>query len=366
MIFEGVSSPAGKRKAEILDTDDFENVDPSHFAKRAKGSPKDGLKKPTNFILKTPIAPPSSAFTFESRLQDSLSPVKSSSTPRRTLQPKSQAARLQSKTPKSSPIFAPAGRSPPRGKKLGLLSSRRRTASPFTRVDPPSFSLGAAPFSLDAALKGTIPSYTSKTAAPSVLDDKAELKASWFFDIHEDTPEQEMTNLLQHSTCVLDISSDEESEQKAKQEKDEGRDKENVPPMDDVSQTSARRERLGEDSMVVEKERTALGEMNTADYYPAGCDETSVVFVPADEESEQAPKPLSPKEQTIAPPVEDFEFAPELKDVKESTSLIDVDIDTLMAKQEDGNSKAAVLQPIEGTGESFELWESGSDKGEAL
>ncbi|KAM6518834.1 hypothetical protein FSOLCH5_007597 [Fusarium solani] len=56
------------------------------------------------------------------------------------------------------------------------------------------------------------------------------MKASWFFEIHEDTPEQEMTNLLQHSTCVLDISSDEESERKRSRDRAEGRDKENIPP----------------------------------------------------------------------------------------------------------------------------------------
>jgi hypothetical protein len=42
------------------------------------------------------------------------------------------------------------------------------------------------------------------------------------------------------------------------------------------------------------------------------------------------------------------------------------DIDNLMAKPTEGTSKAAVLEPIEGTGESFELWESGSAHDEAV
>lgn len=201
---------------------------------------------------------------------------------------------------------------------------------------------------------------------------EAELKASWFFDIHEDTPEQEMTNLLQHGTCVLDISSDEESEQKASRERAEGRDKENIPPVDDVSQTTARRSaRLGADDMIVEKERVALGEMNTADYFPEGCDESTVIIVPADEDDrpEQPRQRLQEVQQAQAPIVEDFEFAPEIKTADSVLETLPAqepeDIDVLMAKDE-VSCKAAVLQPMEGTGESFDLWESGSVKDEIV
>jgi hypothetical protein len=168
------------------------------------------------------------------------------------------------------------------------------------------------------------------------------MKASWFFDIHEDTPEQEMTNLLQHSTCVLDISSDEESERKRNRDRAEGRDKENVPPPDDISQT---RRAPRADDMIIEKERVALGEMNTADFFAEGCDETSVIIVPEDEPEIQT--------QAEAKPVE-------LKPIDPSIE----DIDSLMAKPTEGTSKAAVLEPIEGTGESFELWESSSAQDE--
>jgi hypothetical protein len=185
-----------------------------------------------------------------------------------------------------------------------------------------------------------------------------ELKSSWFFDIHEDTPEQEMTNLLQHGTTILDISSDEESEQRATRERAEGRDKENVPPVDDVSQTSARRSarRVSEDEMVFEKERIALGEMNAAEFYAAGCDETSVIIVPGDEdECNDVEKP----EQLPS-----FEFAPELK-LEELEELPTAkDVDEMMSKPTEPAVKAAVLEPIDGTGESFELWESGSTKDE--
>ncbi len=190
-----------------------------------------------------------------------------------------------------------------------------------------------------------------------------ELKGSWFFDIHEDTPEQEMTNLLQHSTCTLDISSDEESEQRASRERAEGRDKENIPPADDVSQTSrAARGAPSEDDMVVEKARGPLLEMNAADYYAKDCDGSSVVIVPGDEDAEEEqPQVLAHS----SPAAEDtnamasFEFAPELK-----LDADDISVDTIMGKEELGD-KAALLAPIEGTGECFELWESGSAKDEA-
>ncbi|KAF4975370.1 hypothetical protein FZEAL_7821 [Fusarium zealandicum] len=338
---------AGKRKAELIDTNDSENVDPSVFAKRSKGSsvPSKDIIKPAAYVLKAaPILAPAP-------LSDRItSPTKSA---RRTLQPKSPASRLNTNITKSSPIYAPAGRSPTRSKRSGIASSRRRTAGPYTRVDPPSFGLGsAAPFSLDAALKGTIAGYGSpKPAAKEPLTALVEedMKASWFFEIHEDTQEQEMTNLLQHSTCTLDISSDEESERKANRDRAEGRDKENIPPADDVSQTSSRRSaRVNADDMIIEKERVALGEMNTADFYAEGCDETSVIIVPADEEEQP--------QQTPPPTTNNFAIAPELKPLVPAIE----DIDTLMAKPSEGSTKAAVLEPIEGTGESFELWESGS------
>jgi len=196
------------------------------------------------------------------------------------------------------------------------------------------------------------------------------MSSSWFFDIHEDTPEQEMTNLLQHSTCTLDISSDEESERRARREQIEGRDKENVPPADDVSQmSSARAARAAGsfDDMVVEKQRGPLAEMNVADYYAEGCDDSSVIIVPGDDEeaetvideSEQAPYHDVGVEEQREFVESNHVFSPqaELADVEA------VSVDALMGA-DDESAKAALLQPIEGTGESFELWESGSFRDE--
>ncbi|EQB51661.1 hypothetical protein CGLO_08781 [Colletotrichum gloeosporioides Cg-14] len=362
-------SPASgaKRKASDVETDDFENVDPSVFSKRSKGldsffPSKDSLK-PSSFILKkaAPLA--------ESPALTSSKPTLPR--PRSLLQPKSPTARINAGIVKSSPLSAPAGRSPTRGKRSGLLSSRRRTAGPYTRVDPPMFNLSsassvAAPFSLDAALKGTIPSYAARSSvasssrsAPKELLEP-EMKSSWFFDIHEDTPEQEMTNMLQHGTCVLDISSDEESERKLSRDRAEGRDKENVPPSDDVSQTSARRSarRASEDDMIFEKERTALGEMDASEFYALGCDESSVIIIPADEDEEEEPVASAP-----VPELNDC--PPEVQAESDEPAVESRDVDDLMGKSTEPAANAAVLEPIEGTGESFELWESGSAKDDA-
>jgi len=333
-------NPSSKRKAsDAIEMDDSENVDPILSSKRSKGLdgffPSKITSKPSFVLTKanpTP-APPKDV------------PVAVQAAPRQRalLQPKSPAARLNTAPPLLS---APAGRSPTRGsRRVGILSNRRRTA----RVDPPSFNIGgAAPFSLDAALQGTIPSYASRDSALLPSSDPS----SWCFDIHEDTPEQEMTNLLQHSTCVLDISSDEESEQRARRERAEGRDKENIPPADDVSQTSRAVRGVPGDEMLVEKARDPLSQLNAAEFYAVGCDEASVVIVPGDEVSRPVPGPA--EVEVPGPVLATFDFAPSVQ----------VDFDELMSKDEPA-AKAAVLAPLEGTGESFDLWESGSAQDEA-
>ncbi|OHF01965.1 hypothetical protein CORC01_02843 [Colletotrichum orchidophilum] len=358
------STAGGKRKAsDSVEPDDFENVDPFVFSKRSKSSdtfyPSKDVLKPSSFIL-TKAAP-----LAASPLLNSSRPTLPR--PRSLLQPKSPSAKINTAIAKSSPLSAPAGRSPTRGKRSGILSNRRRTAGPYTRVDPPAFNLpssASAPFSLDAALKGTIPSYAARATVTTssrntVKDlDEPDLKASWFFDIHEDTPEQEMTNMLQHGTCVLDISSDEESERKASRDRAEGRDKENVPPVDDVSQTSARRSarHTSEDDMIFEKERIALGEMDASEFYAFGCDESSVIIVPADDDDEE--RDAAP--QAAVPEIK--ERIPETEATPLGVPVDENGVDELMGKPTETAAKAALLEPMEGTGESFELWESGSAK----
>ncbi|KAI2780216.1 hypothetical protein F4815DRAFT_152406 [Daldinia loculata] len=362
------SSP--KRKAsDSLDTDDFENVDPVLYSKRSKGSdnvfaPKDSFVKPSLILTKSASANDVSI----------LSPPKAAAPRARSLlNPKSPVSKLNISSARSTPLSAPAGRSPTRGKRSGILSSRQRTKA-FSRVNPPSFSsssASSAPFSLDAALKGTIPSYAGRKAHSAAkssssslgLDslEEGDIKQSWFFDIHEDTPEQEMTNLLQHSTCVLDISSDEESETRRQRERAEG--KENVPPADDVSQTSRPRaaRHAAEDEMVFEKERNPLGEMNVREYYSEGCDENTIVIIPGDDEEVGEFQQQTRYRPDVTPALNSSESDALQFSAEDGAHSVD----RLMGKADEPAPSAAVLEPMEGTGESFEVWESGSAKDEA-
>ncbi|OCK86719.1 uncharacterized protein K441DRAFT_683126 [Cenococcum geophilum 1.58] len=298
-------SSTGKRRyppSSFEDDFNSENIDPSVFnspTKRSKTS--DGLSKPSQFML-TSVS--QSARTSTS----SISSGRISSTPAPI--PSVRKALSSLNTTSSTPISLSRGS--PKHKRVGLLSKRRTSSSPFRRVDPPSFtrnSSPALPFSIDAALSGTIPSYTPKstpipeTAVPTLEET---MPKSWFFDIHEDTPEQEATNLMEHSACTLDISSDDDCEKKRRNEEME-RGKENIPPPDffiapatasanvdapeadssapmpEATPQSVKlpklRRLLAQDAM--DQDRSPLSDLPAADYYGPGLDASSYVTVDA-------------------------------------------------------------------------------------
>lgn len=297
------------------------------------------------------------------------SPLKGAASRQRSiLSPKSPAKKVLGALAQAqkSPMSAPAGRSPTRGsKRVGILS-RRRTG----RIDPPSFNLFSGPLSLDAAIKGTFPSYASRSSSTKVPSSAAgslnesSQKASWFFDIHEDTPEQEMTNLLQHSTCMLDISSDEECAQKLRREKAEGRGKENVPPADDVSQVSARRTTttVSEFGMEYEKPRVALGDLNAEDFYAEGVDPSEQFLVPADEDDGtvvDGEHSLDARQSDSLASCSDAAIA-----LASDVGLAATGETSVETQQSPEPARQAALEPVEGTGEVFDLWESSSTKEE--
>jgi hypothetical protein len=394
-------STAIKRKASSFDDDfdDAENVDPVIFLspKRSKaidGTSKDSAVKPVNFFLTKAPQPAS----------EDLSPLKASSAPRRPiLQARSPLPKLSTASiSKSSPLNAPAGRSPTR-KRVGILN-RRRTASPFTRIEPPKFGAAAGGassglgFSIDAALSGTIPSYAArqrreqKSTRSEVVPEPESTKASWFFDIHEDTADELATNLMEHSTCTLDISSDEESAARMRDE----RGKENVPPPDDISQTrtllsessasssadpkarSRASHRRELDDTAIDIDRCPLGDLRAEEFYAEGCDEKSVVIVdgPEEEYEEYAeeqehqhnPEQVSPSVLAAAGLHHSmtFDFCVEQPKAEETgKNASDELVDQLMQKSDwDVAPKAAVLEPLEKAEEGFQVWESGSAKGD--
>ncbi|KAF1847914.1 uncharacterized protein K460DRAFT_403229 [Cucurbitaria berberidis CBS 394.84] len=278
-----------QRAPDIYEDGDAENLDPSLFnspTKKSKFSSDAGFVKPAAFSLFTtsPVQP---------------SPV-----------PTIRKALSSPSTTKSTPITNSRGS--PKHKRIHAISKHRRaSSSPFRRVDPPSFnqSSPALPFSIDAALSGTIQGYTPKpavTATPisapapaqhvSTLDES--MPKGWFFEIHEDTPEQEAANLMEHSASVLDISSDDDVETK-KRNQDLERGKENIPPPDFfVAQPRvqaleaegveaelqieepAKRPRLRQfvqDAM--DEDRRPLGDLPPSEFYGEGCDASSYVTV---------------------------------------------------------------------------------------
>lgn len=192
-------------------------------------------------------------------------------------------------TPRSAPILKPAGRSPP---PKSIKTSGHRSTMAKGRPEPGNKHGVSRPFSLATALAQTKgPTPKPKTKAP----------ASWFFDIHVDSEQEEMTNLMQHSTGVLDISDDE-----GKASVTEGRGKENVPPAElgidlppSRQVTALAAATAARKASKMDEDRAPLGELNAADYYPEDCNAFSYAVV-YDDDSENGSE--NKKTHVSAPP----------------------------------------------------------------
>ncbi|KAJ5177220.1 uncharacterized protein N7482_003097 [Penicillium canariense] len=257
--------------------DDSENIDPHALGvsgKRKRTIDEDDISKGSPKPLKASrMALSTRDMNFAPRL----------STP----------SKLSLSTPKSAPILKPAGRSPP-PKSIKSLSSRRSTIVK-ARPEPSKRGGVARPFSLATALA------QGKSKAPSTPKGPA----SWFFDIHVDSEQEEMTNLMQHSTGVLDISDDEGKNAAA-----DGRGKENVPPAEVGIDLPRSRQAMAmaaaaaaRKASKMEEDRAPLGELNAADYYPEDCNAFSFAVV-HDEPNENVPtsKKMTPPSQSIFVP----------------------------------------------------------------
>ena len=160
---------------------------------------------------------------------------------------------------------------------------------------------------------------------------------------------------MEHSTCTLDISSDEETQRRIRDE----RGKENVPPMDDISQSQARlprasRERKQKivDENAIDIDRAPLGRLEAEDFYADGCCAKDVVLVVDEEDNHDAAE----KSESA------FQFTVEAQ-VKGKGKAVDVG--SLMLKNDAlAPAQAALFSPLEKAEEGFEVWESGSAKGD--
>ena len=232
------------------------------------------------------------------------------------------------------------------------------TSSPFTRINPPTSSIGgpqtSQPFSIDAALAGTVPALALKSKS-------GPRTRGWHFDIHEDTPDEEMANLMEHSTCTLDIS-DDEAGSPFKGDKDN---KENIPPVDGpaavldiVTQVTATRR-----DMMTDEPRKPLGDLVAQDFYAAGCDATSVILIPT-EDADDNVNEKSPIVCNVAESSPSRSRANAVAEAAESwnATVAGLNTDTVTAgseadlAQEEGSSREAATE--------IQIWESESAKGD--
>jgi hypothetical protein len=201
-----------------------------------------------------------------------------------------------------------------------------------------------------------------------------------------------MTNLMEHGACTLDISSDEERETRRREEDLRG--KENVPPVDDVSQTSGRLPSASHDHMAeakanarktssrrrkeieegaIEIDRSPLGDLEAEEFYAEGCTSSDVVLVADEEGDSDEPQPESYDAEAQALPddthLQSYDSIPEeglpCEAMSSPTFDFAVEVDALMTKSEmEAPAGAKLFEPLEKAEEGFEVWESASAKGE--
>ncbi|KAI4139837.1 MAG: hypothetical protein L6R39_006082 [Caloplaca ligustica] len=235
-----------KRSFDTYDNEDQENIDPATLfgsTKKAKGCDGNAVKprQSTHFSLTTINKPVVTESAKAARMTLGVKP--------RLEQPAVKA----NVVPESNKI-----------KYSGIAARSRHIGKRVIRVGPyvsnghvPS----STPFSLAESIQHTpMPRMGKKT------------RKAWDFAIREDSPEELLTNLMEHSAHTLDISDD---DNRGKFRDD--RDKENIPPPGCSAPAGGRRD------MMVDDVRTPLGKLDTADYYAPGCDASSVVNAPQEE-----------------------------------------------------------------------------------
>ena len=265
---------------------------------------------------------------------------------------------------------AVAGRSP-KSKRIGILSRRRMTTSPFTRINPPSFSgsgiQGGLPFSIDAALSGTVPSYRpcplpAKEIQPKEFCTLEEsIPKGWIFDIYEETEEMQEQNIVVHRACNLDISDDESL---AKIKADRG--KENVPPSDGLSAglpeitTGIPASRK---NMMTDEPRTPLGDLEASEFYAEGCDASSYIIVPGDNSAEQNTEKPNVDPEPKGAHSSRQAHAPELDDGWKSL-LAQVEASKQHQSSSEFHPAHSLDKDVTASNPAVEIWESESAKDE--
>ncbi|KAK2748548.1 hypothetical protein FQN57_000682 [Myotisia sp. PD_48] len=258
----GLLSNPLKRRIDTSDNSDSENIDPLSLASPSKKL-RGAVDSPPTCVLpdkfnltSKPAALMKSAPIVSSPLARTIKPLASLKTPLRA---------AGGRVPKSKP-----------GKAFGLRNHGYR------RIDPPSMAptkSTRAPFSIAQALNGTF------TASRTTAEPVRKARNQWDFEIYADSEQEEMANLMEHSTCVLDISDDEEKRTR------NDRGKENIPPPPtfDQVQTPSIPQILINNARIVEmsdEPRSPLGELSVKSFVPKGEDISSVIEIIDDDEEE--------------------------------------------------------------------------------
>ncbi|KAI9664181.1 MAG: hypothetical protein M1831_002360 [Alyxoria varia] len=185
----------------------------------------------------------------------------------------------------------PAGRSPPRPKRVSALSKGRGVSSSRRHAERPSERMKKTS-SLDNALHGSF----GKSDTTLGKKSGKSMPKGWFFDIHVDSAQEEACNIMEHSAGILDISSDDEGGPSKKDDKG----KENVAPPDyevylaTVHPTRVERPRGAKarhsakvdlEAMITNsmEDRSPLAGLEDEEFYPPGLDQSSVEVIPSDE-----------------------------------------------------------------------------------
>ncbi|KAG9911456.1 hypothetical protein KCU98_g2956, partial [Aureobasidium melanogenum] len=282
--------------------DDAENVNPNMFLspmKRTKTDSSSTTLKPKGLST----LPSSFDFTFNpTKTTPTTSMPPPAIVPSRLSTPMKYSGVTKPST--RTPLTAPAGRSPKSKRDRRRLSVHTPVTSALSR---PSARTGL-PFSIDAALTASLKTTAPTAALPKPATSLQEsMPSSWFFAIHEDTPEEEAENLMEHSTLTLDLSSDDESATKA----NEDRGKENVAPADYDPVTSSassprpsrRSQKSAIDMETDEAPRAPLGSLDTTEFIPEGLTKDSVVVITELSETCTFEAPEEKQELECNPPI---------------------------------------------------------------
>ncbi|KAI9807116.1 MAG: hypothetical protein M1825_005833 [Sarcosagium campestre] len=202
-----------KRALPVDDDEiDSENIDPSSLAsyKRSK-TPAGPRKTPLAKICRDFDTTPSPGARVDNYATPTkISVFRADAAPRTSAvpypqgNPKALKPRLPAlKGPPSSRAIPPAAGRSPTGKRTGPLRLKR-SAAPFTRVDPPQV-VREAGLSLDALLKGPTAAAPVTPAAAVATLEETPMRKEWIFEIHEETAEETLTNLMEFSASHLDI-----------------------------------------------------------------------------------------------------------------------------------------------------------------